>query len=462
MLMTDGPELNRIRQELEPVSDRLLLVGGAVRDILLDRTPADLDFLVVGTQIDRIHQGLERLGRHLHMHRVQPAGFPDTIRLVARHLTLDFTIVESRQLHEDLMRRDFTINAMALEPGTDELLDPTRGKQDLQKGLLRATGPGVFEADPVRILRLYRFMAELDFSPDPETERSAVAAVPKIQEPAGERIQDELFRILANDDAWDAVEAMAEPVLTNLFPSLAETRNVPQNDYHHLDVFPHTLEVVKHAFHVPGLIAMIGCPDLELNREDRIVLRLAALFHDVGKAPTAAPGKDGNPTFHRHQHVSEDQFRSDIEPLRVSNRIEDRTARLIRHHMRFLNFMLNGYTPRSLRRLIRIMDTDSILLGLLAMADKLAARGPLATGSIDRIAGIVREFVELIATEGDTLIHLPKLVSGEEVMDMMDLKPGAQVGRILDSIRERQIADPAFSRNEALELISAWKEDPPS
>lgn len=459
MHMTDGPELNRIRGALEPASDRLLLVGGAVRDILMEREPEDLDFLVIGNETNGIRQALEQLAGQLNMHIVQPAGFPDTRRLVSRHTTLDFTIIPEKLLTGDLLRRDLTINALALDLATEELLDPANGKRDLECGVLRATGPGVFEADPVRILRLYRFMVELDFSIDPDTATEAAAAASHIHHPAGERTREELFRILANDQAWDAVEMMANPVLTTLFPSLAATRGVQQNDYHHLDVFPHTMEVVKHAFHLPGLTAMIGCPELELDREDRIVLRLSTLFHDVGKAPTAAPDKDGIPTFHRHQHVSENQFLSDMESLRVSHRIMDRTARLIRHHMRFLNFMLNGYSTRSMRRLVRIMDTDSILLGLLALADKLAARGPLAGGSIDRIARIVREFVELVQTEGSELMHLPKLISGEDVMRVMELEQGVEVGRVLDRVRGSQTDDPSLTREQALELLETWRSD---
>ncbi len=462
MHMTDGPEIVRIRQALDPVTDRLLLVGGAVRDILMEREPEDLDFLVIGTDRAPIRQKLDRLAEQLQAHMVYPAGFPDTCRLVSRHTTLDFTIIPEDRLTEDLMRRDFTVNAMAMDLETGCILDPAKGRPDLNAGLLRATGPGVFAADPVRILRLYRFMVELNFSIDPDTEKAAAHAASHIHDPAGERVQEELFRILSNDASWEVVESMADPIFTTLFPSLAGTKGVGQNDYHHLDVFPHTLEVVKHTFHLPGLTSMIGCPDLELNREDRIVLRLAALFHDVGKAPTAAVDTDGVPTFRRHQHVSENEFTADIEPLGVSRRIVERTARLIRHHMRFLNFMLNGYTTRSLRRLIRIMDTDSVLLGLLALADKLAARGPMAAGSIERIAALVREFVELVEAEGDYLMDLPKLLSGEEVMSVMDLEPGEQVGRILDRIRENQIADPTLTREQALELLANWKQGHPS
>ncbi len=454
MPIPDEALLQAARNVFKPVNGRLFLVGGAVRDRFLERPAHDLDLLVVGCTEADFEATTSVLARELNLHPIRPAGFPDTLRLVSTEATLDLTRVPPEKLVEDLSTRDFTINAMALDPFSGELVDPTGGQQDLERQVLRTPDPATFTRDPVRILRLYRFQAELGFKAEPDTVQAAHSAVSLLDRPSGERIREELFRLLAHDTGWPAIGDMAFPVLTTLFPAIDGIRNLPQNGYHHKDVLPHTLEVLKHTFHLSGITGMLGCPDIPLTTEDRIVLRLAALFHDVGKAETAAINQNGLHTFKGHQYISAQRFQDDIARLRPSNRIVERAFMLIRRHMLFLNFMLNGYSDRSFRKLINMMREDSVLLTFLAVADKLSARGPLAKGSIEKIVGIGRQFLDMYRNEGETIRNLPTLVSGYEVMSIMKLDPSPAVGKLLAEIMERQLDDPEFSRQDALALLA--------
>ena len=250
---------------------------------------------------------------------------------------------------------------------------------------------------------------------------------------------------------------MTDPILMSLFPSIAAIREIPQNGYHHLNVLGHTLAVVSRSFRLNELTARLHSPGLTLSDEDRIVLRLAALFHDVGKAGTLQWNENGITTFKKHQFRSADLFLTDIARLKPSNRLMERVYMLIRRHMLFLNFMLNGWSEKSFRKLINMMREDSRLLALLALADKLSAEGPLSAGSADQMAEIGTAFMKSYEKEAETIIRLPKLVSGEEVMNVLGLSPSPEVGKVLGIIADRQLADPAFDREQALIILKEYR-----
>ncbi len=455
----DGSVLQNVLEIFRTSSLTPLLVGGAVRDLLLEQKPKDLDFLVVGESMDTFVEFMNKLAASLSLNIVRPAAFPEVIRLVSRTHSLDFTFVSSEEVSENLMQRDFTINAMALDPATGEIMDPADGRIDLEQENLRPVRPDAFENDPVRIIRLFRFQTELDFTSDKNTIIQAGKAASLLSQPSGERIREELFRILANDNAFNAISEMTHPILTTLFPAIGGIRDITQNGYHHLNAFDHTLEVVSWTYRLDELASLLNIIPLPVSNEDKIVLRLAALFHDVGKAETASRNESGISTFKEHQFVSANLFLRDIERLKPSKRLTERGYMLVRRHMLFLNFMLNGWSEKSFRKLINLMREDSRLLALLAYADKLSARGPLSAGSAKRMAEIVKNFLDFYQREAETITKLPRLISGEEVMTILGLDPSPEVGQVLGVISEKQLADPSLSREQALEILEAFRKD---
>ncbi len=449
----DDPLLKRVLEFFQTSTLVPLLVGGGVRDFLLNKAPKDLDFLIAGKSIDEFSTVTGKLAASLDLNTVRPAAFPEVIRLVSHAHSLDFTFCSPDNITENLMERDFTVNAMAMNPASGEILDPAGGLSDLKQKKLRLVQNDAFQKDPVRIIRLFRFRTELEFTPDKNTLTLANAAAPLLLQPAGERIREELFQILKNDNGHTAISEMADPVLTALFPALAAIRDIPQNGYHHLNAFHHTLAVVSQTFHIETLTEKLKATGLELSPEDKIVLRLAALFHDVGKSETLAWKENGITTFKKHQFHSAALFLKDIARLKPSNLMTERVHMLIRRHMLFLNFMLNGWSEKSFRKLINMMREDSRLLALLALADKLSAKGPLSAGSIEKMTKIGQAFMETYKKDAKTITKLPKLVSGDEIMEILGLTPSPEVGKVLGTIAEKQLANPAFTREQALKLI---------
>lgn len=453
----DNPVLQNILEIFRTSSLTPLLVGGGVRDSLLKKKPKDLDFLVVGNSITEFETQMAKLAASLDLNTIRPAAFPQVMRLVSREHSLDFTFVSPDGVTENLMERDFTINAMAMDFSTGKILDPAGGRNDLKQKNLSPVRENAFEKDPVRVIRLFRFQTELGFTPDSQILALAKEAAPLLARPAGERIREEFFRILANDNGFNAISGMTDPILMSLFPSIAAIRDIPQNGYHHLNVLGHTLAVLSRTFRLNELTGWLHFPDLTLSDEDKIVLRLAALFHDVGKADTLSWNKNGITTFKKHQLRSADLFLTDIARLKPSNRLTERVYMLIRRHMLFLNFMLNGWSEKSFRKLINMMREDSRLLALLALADKLSAEGPLSAGSVDQMTEIVSAFMETYQKEAETITRMPKLVSGEEVMNTLGLSPSPEVGKVLDIIANRQLADPKFNREQALSILEEYR-----
>jgi len=455
----EDPVLQNVLEIFRTSSLTPLLVGGGVRDFLLNKTPKDLDFLVTGESMDTFVSLMDKLAASLKLNTIRPAAFPQVTRLVSREHSLDFTFVSSEEVSENLMQRDFTINAMAMNPATGEILDPLNGADDLNRKRLRIIRENAFEKDPVRIIRLFRFQTELGFIPDEDTIAHAKKAAPLLSRPAGERIREELFRILVNDNAFNAISEMADPILTTLFQAIDGIRDIPQNGYHHLNAFDHTLAVVSWTYRLDELAARLNIPPLTLSDEDRIVLRLAALFHDVGKAETASRNENGITTFKKHHFVSANLFLRDIERIKLSKQLTERVYMLVRQHMLFLNFMLNGWSEKSFRKLINLMREDSRLLSLLAYADKLSAKGPLSAESAEKMAKIVENFLLSYQKETETITKLPKLISGNEVMNILGLDTSPEVGKVLGIISEKQLEDPSFNREQALHILKEFKEN---
>jgi len=238
---------------------------------------------------------------------------------------------------------------------------------------------------------------------------------------------------------------------------LSKIKNIPQNGYHHLDVFNHTLEVLKYCFDLKSIARLFPFFEFKFSDKDKLVLRLAALFHDVGKSETLSYTEDGITTFRNHQFVSGTIVLKELDFFPKS--IVERVYYLVRRHMLFLNFMINGYSEKSFRKLINMMREDAVLLVVLFLADKNAARGSLSEGNFEKALKIAEDFLRFYQKEKDGIINLPKLVSGHEVIEILEISPSKKVGKVLNLIMEKQLENPEFSREDALKLIYSLKSE---
>jgi tRNA nucleotidyltransferase (CCA-adding enzyme) len=343
----------------------------------------------------------------------------------------------------DLARRDFTVNAMAWDPLSGELRDPFGGAQDLRVGLLRAVGEPLdrFREDGLRPLRAVRFASTLRLALDRRTERAIPQALDVFAKVAWERVRDELSKLLVrgNPPSRGLRLLRRTGLLARIAPELLEGVGFEQNQYHAYDVFRHTLRVVD-----------FSPPDL--------VVRLAALLHDVAKPRTAQPPEPrGEHTFYKHELVGEELSRTILSRLRYPQRDVEVVSLLVREHNWYYRPEWNDATVR--RTIARIGPAALPLLWELRRAD-LRARGRLVAEGLANQEEVERRFdAELRRANAIKVKDLA--IGGNEVMAALGIPPGPRVGEILTSLLDRVLDDPDLNTRDALlRLASEFVREP--
>jgi poly(A) polymerase len=449
LLRADGVPV-RVAERFRGAGHDLFLVGGSVRDALLDRaggteeydfttsaSPDEIDDLLRGWAKAVVTIGKEfgTVGALVDGISVEITTFRSEVyREESRKPLVSF----SNDLATDLSRRDFTINAIALRLAPKpEMIDPHDGLVDLGSGVLRAPldPHASFGDDPLRMLRLFRFVSTLGFTPEEGTLAAAASMAGRIEIVSAERIRDEFDRLITGHDVeaglWGVVDSgLADHFIPEL-PALA----VEQDPFHqHKDVLAHTIAVVA------------KCP-----REDRIV-RLAALFHDVGK-PETRDFAQGGVTFHHHEVVGARTTRARMRELRYPKDDIEAVARLVYLHMRPHTFKL-GWTDRAVRRYVR--DAGPLLdrLNTLVRCD-VTTRNEKRERQIQRAIGELEDRIaELRSREEIDRIRPP--IDGNRVMEHLGIGPGPLVGEAMDLLLEHRLDEGPYDEAEALRLLDAW------
>lgn len=446
------------------------LVGGSVRELLLGRQSPDLD-LAVSAQTLTLAQDL---ARELHGTYVLLDEQERTARVVAGVDILDLAEFRAQDIIGDLKGRDFTLNALALDlgevlrGGSLTLLDPLGGLTDLAAGQLRMVAQDNLRADPLRLLRAYRFAATHGFVITPDTQAAIRTLAPLIEGVAGERLRQELFPLLASPRAGQVLRQMDHSGLfCHLLPELCDGKGVAQNGFHHLDVFEHSLEAVAH------LDEILAAPEryfaslaAEVARQAarpwwRWVVKLAALFHDVGKPKVQAWRTDPDRyTFYHHERVGVEIFTEVAQRLRLS-RSETRTvAQLISWHMRpFLllpAFRRGELTPRALGRMVRALKTHLPAGFAVAMADSLAAQGEQKPPDSEAaLAALADEAWRFLKERLEPQARQPRLLTGHDLKDLFHLPPGPRFRHLLTAVEEAQWEGRVRTREEAVALVKS-------
>ena len=419
------------------------LVGGAVRDILItgDMSRSDFDFAT-----------------NAHPHEVQrifrrtiPTGITHgTVTVLFEGQTFEVTTYRadgaysdgrhpdsvhfSDTIEEDLMRRDFTVNAIACDLAELRFIDPYGGMDDLDRRVIRAVGDPIarFRDDGLRVLRACRFAGKLLFTIDGETEAAIPKALDVFKQVAHERVRDELFKIMASDRPSVALEAMRETgLLAIVLPELLEGYGVAQNEYHIHDIYYHNLHSCDAA-----------------NKELPLV-RFAALLHDIGKkrALDNAHRRAGpdETVFHNHENIGARMANELLRRLKFSNHDREHITHLIRHHMFHYT---DEWSDGAVRRLIRNAGLDNLPdLFELRRADRIGngkKRGP------SRTMEKLQQRIHYILEEANAISVKDLAINGSDVMNVFAIQPGRIIGDLLSFLLEHILDHPEENTRERL------------
>jgi len=445
---------------------RLWVTGGTLRDALLTRWPRDLDLAVAG-DVDALGKAFARKVRAKFVPLDPATG---AVRVAIRSSQgidwIDLVALRGPAIEDDLGARDFTVNAVAI--ALDGLLgkadaayiDPTGGRDDLHAKVIRMTSEKALADDPLRIVRAYRFRAQLGFDIEPETGAALARLSARAAEPAPERIHHELSRLLRAPAPADTLHRMmADGVLGRILPELAATVGVAQNDHHHLAVWEHTVETVRALGEILADPPEALAAEAAAARDDpalREVLCWAALCHDVGKPPCRGEA-DGKVHFRGHDEAGADLFLTAAKRLRLPGWKGRRAGNLIRHHLRPLHltepFRAGTLTVRAVDRLHRALGDDLGALFLLALADSRASLGPARPPDAEGTLLALYAHVAQVREERIRPIEgAPRLLTGRDLMDRLGVPKGPAVGELLEALRDAQIAGEVTTREGA----EAW------
>jgi tRNA nucleotidyltransferase/poly(A) polymerase len=480
------PLIEEIKRILPPEQE-VHLVGGAVRDMLLSRLSSDLDLALPSNGISLARKVANALkADFLALDEERDTGRVIVTQEDGSHIHIDFATYRGNSLEADLRARDFTINALAYDLRIDTIIDPLDGAKDLREKIIRACSDTSLADDPVRILRAVRQAAAFGFRIDKSTRELMKQAADQLSRISPERLRDELFKMLQGpkpDAAIRALEMLG--VLPHFLPELVPLKGVEQTTPHVYDVWTHTLAVIASLDDIlsslrinysaentndmlTGLLTLrLGryreqfashfAMPLNPERSMRSLLFFAALYHDVSKPQTKTVEESGRIRFFDHDEQGAEVAAERARAFNLSNDEIERLRKIIKLHMRIHSFASrlegDGQTPsrKAIYRFFRDADGAGIDLVLIALADVRGTRATtLAQETWVAYLDIARLLLENYWERPEEIVAPPRLLNGNELMQELGIKPGPQVGRILESIRENQAAGKIETREQAI------------
>jgi poly(A) polymerase len=444
------PLATELGERFRAAGFQLYLVGGAVRDVLLQRVVGDnLDFatdaepeqtlmVLRGWGDRRYLQGIKwgTVGARAGEHLIEITTFrKELYREDDRHPTVTF----SDRLEVDLSRRDFTVNAMAVRLPEGEFIDPFGGVRDLAAKVLDTPlEPDVsFSDDPLRMLRAARFVASLGLRPAPRVVEAMERMADRLLIVSPERVRDELSRLLLAPDPAAGLALIVDTGLAQRFlPELPALQLEQDPVQRHKDVLRHTFAVVARC-------------------EPRLVLRLAALLHDIGKPATRAFTEDGV-QFHHHEVVGARMAEARLKALRYPNDVVADAVKLVEMHLRFHTYRM-GWNDAALRRYVR--DAGDLLdpLNQLVRAD-CTTRNPAKAKALADLQDDFELLIARLAVE-ENLQQIKPPLDGNEIMERLGLPPGRLVGEAREFLLNERIERGPIEKDDAYALLDAWAKE---
>jgi len=474
---------------------KIFLVGGFLRDLLLSRKTKDFDLVPEGNA--------EKFARNF----ASEAGGSFVLldeknriyRVVKQKIStgknkeifnLDFSQMRGKKIEEDLLLRDFTIDAMAVRLDWIEgnlailrrpkllsrvLVDPYGGMADLKKKVVRKTSPKIFDDDPLRLLRGYRLAATLEFAVDKDTENEIKEKVDLIERTARERIRDELFKILSTPKSYQCIRRLHKVgLLSRIVPEIEMMKEKPENYYHREGLWGHSLETLKSLEEIlsnsvnlfPGMSRkiMVHLGEKIFGEVERkALLKWAAIFHDIGK-PKTIRREEGRVRFFGHEEAGTSLVIEIMERLKFSNKAIKIVDRTIKNHMRPGNLSeVPQLTDRAIHHFFRDLSEEGVDTLILSLADRYSYRkilpdrdrdlgSEISQKSIKKHEKTIRKMLRKYYYHKERILPKP-LIRGDEIMESFHLPQGPLIGELLRKVGEAQAGGKLKNKGEAFQFL---------
>lgn len=435
------------------------LVGGYLRDIFLGKQSYDRDIIVINDNIEAFSRDIAQKINATFIELDKDWGI---YRLVLQDKKnyIDFAKAIENNIDKDLKRRDITINSIAFNLNTNEFYDPNNGICDLQNKIIKGISEKNFTDDPLRLLRAFRFQSTLGYEISPETMTILNKHASLIEKPAKERVNAELIKLFEGNNAAETLEEMDKAgMLELIFPFVKELKTIPQNSHHHLDLIHHSFETVRQIEKIFPTLPEKAIEILNQTPYGTVkklaFLKLAAFMHDIGKPSTWTIDEASG----RHRFIYHDAKGAEIAPkylktLKFSKKQIAYIQTLIRNHIYPSNVNINN--EKSVMKFLRKMGNDTIDVLILAMADRLSARGPAITEEIvSQNLNLLNQLMSKYFEKLEEIKPLPKLLNGNEVMEILNIKPSPALGKILCELQAAQEEGNVTNRDEAINYIKS-------
>jgi tRNA nucleotidyltransferase/poly(A) polymerase len=442
-------------------NNEIYLVGGSIRDYFLGKSSYDKDLIVVDEDARTFSLKVAEFfdGKFIPLdeeNKIYRVVLPDKMNY------LDITNPVENSLEKDIKRRDLTINAIVANIRTGEIPQICEDFcQDLNSKIIRGISEENFVDDPLRLLRVFRFYSILGFDVSPELLGIVKKHSELISKPANERIEYELIKLFGGKFAHLALLKMDKcGLLERLFPFVKELKQVPPNLHHHLDLFNHCIETVKQVqilYDKSSDEVKEHLQRVDFGGASRFAhLKLACFMHDIGKFSTWTIEEDaGRHRFIKHEDVGAKMCVPILKNLAFSNKQIEYISYIIKKHM-YPSAVVSSpeLNEKVMMRYVRKSEDNAIDNILIAQADRLSALGPEITQKMvdDNISGL-NNLLSFYLSKKDNLKPLPKLLDGNDIMQILNIKPSKRLGEVVDALTEAQISGEVLTKEDAIKFV---------